>query len=216
MAEELIGQNRWDRLWLSLGARESPTGSYERLLGLYQEPHRRYHNLSHIEAALRHLDSLKTLAARPELVEFALWMHDAIYDPRATDNEAKSADLAESYLATAGLKQHAPQIREMIMATAHTALTQADDIGLVVDIDLSVLALPPAGYERYTVAVRQEYSWVPEHLFTAGRMKMLSSLLDMPTLYSHPSINAKWGPSAIENMTRELRSLGCQADFSPG
>ncbi len=57
----------------------------------YDEPHRRYHTWTHIEACF---------AARRELTEdasaaidLALLFHDAIYDPLAHDNEEKSAEL---------------------------------------------------------------------------------------------------------------------------
>jgi predicted metal-dependent HD superfamily phosphohydrolase len=201
-----LDEHRWDSLWIAWGAK-APQGSFDELVSLYTEPHRRYHNVSHILAALNHFDSLKGLARRPELVEFSLWLHDAVYDPRATDNEAKSADLAERYLVATGLGHLVAEVRRLIMATAHTSPSVADDAGLVVDIDLSVLALHPAGYAEYTRAVRQEYQWVPDELFRAGRSKVLQSFLAMPQLYSHPTNIAAWEDMARKNIKSELRSL---------
>ncbi|WP_408601965.1 hypothetical protein [Pseudomonas sp. PLMAX] len=201
-----MDEHRWDSLWIALGAK-APQGSFDELVSLYTEPHRRYHNVSHILAALNHFDSLKGLARRPELVEFSLWLHDAVYDPRATDNEAQSADLAERYLVAVGLGHLIAEVRRLIMATAHTSPSEADDAGLVVDIDLSVLALHPAGYAEYTRAVRQEYQWVPDVLFQAGRSKLLQSFLAMPQLYSHPTNIAAWEDTARKNIKSELRSL---------
>lgn len=196
----------WNALWISLGAK-APQGSFHELVRLYVEPQRHYHNASHILAALRHFDALKGLAERPELVEFALWHHDVIYDPRARDNEAKSADLAERYLVDAGLRELVAEARRLIMATAHTAACEADDAGLVVDIDLSVLALDPPGYVAYTRAIRQEYQWVPHEAFQAGRSKVLQSFLAMPKLYSHPDTVSAWEDKARSNIKAELTSL---------
>lgn len=201
-----LDEQRWNDLWIALGA-NTPQGSFDELVRLYTEPHRHYHNVSHILAALNHFDTLRGLSMRPELVEFALWLHDAVYDTRAADNESKSADLAERYLADAGLGHLAGEVRRLIMATAHTSLSAADDAGLVVDIDLSVLALHPAGYAEYTRAVRQEYQWVPDELFQAGRSKVLQSFLAMPQLYSHPTNIAAWEDLARKNIKAELHRL---------
>jgi predicted metal-dependent HD superfamily phosphohydrolase len=201
-----LEERRWNELWSSLGAK-APQGSFNELVGLYSEPHRLYHNTSHILAALKHFDALKGLAERPDLVEFSLWLHDVVYDPRATDNEAKSADLAESYLLAAGLGKWVSEVRRLIIATAHTAACEADDAGLVVDIDLSVLALDSAGYAAYTRSIRQEYQWVPEEAFRAGRTKVLQSFLAMPKLYSHSATVTAWEHKARSNISAELTSI---------
>lgn len=206
MVSHSLSQDRWTALWRDLGS-TPPTGSFAELVSRYREPHRHYHNAEHILAALKHFDAFKALAMRPALVEYALWLHDVVYDSRAGDNEAKSADLAEQFLVAAGLPELANETRRLIMATTHTAPSGADDAGLVVDIDLSVLALPPADYAAYTRAVRREYEWVPEDQFRAGRCKVLGTLLSMLSLYSHPTLIAAWEFRARANIQEELKRL---------
>lgn len=202
----LLSRERWTSLWQQMGG-IAPDGSFEHVPARYTEPHRRYHNAGHILASLEHFDRLKGLAEHPALVEYALWMHDAIYDTRSASNEAQSARLAEHFLLSAGLDNLAPAVVKLIMATTHTAPSEADDAGLVVDIDLSVLALPAVDYEAYADAVRKEYHWVPEFEFRAGRRRVLSSLLAMPTLYVHPVNIAAWESPARANLEAELASL---------
>lgn len=203
---ERLSAARWEALWLALGAR-APEGSFAALVAQYSEPQRHYHNGAHITACLRHLDSLQHLAVDLPAVEFALWTHDAIYNTQRQDNEALSADLAEQLLADAGIPQRSAEVRRHILATAHTEPAGADDAGLVVDIDLSVLALPEAAYLAYTQAIRAEFAWVPEPLFKAGRAKVLNTLLQMPHLYSHEETRGLWEEKARANMGRELEGL---------
>lgn len=202
----LLSRERWASLWQQLGG-IAPDGSFDHLAARYAEPHRHYHNAGHIMATLEHFDRLKGLTGSPALVEYALWMHDAIYDTRSVSNEAQSAHLAEHFLLSAGLDTLAPAVVKLIMATTHTAPSEADDAGLLVDIDLSVLALPAVDYEAYAGAVRKEYYWVPEPEFRAGRRRVLSSLLAMPTLYAHPVNIAAWESRARANLEAELASL---------
>mgnify|MGYP003455384999 FL=1 len=206
MVTHQLPKNRWIALWRELGSTQ-PVGSFAELVRLYREPHRHYHNADHILAALKHFDAFKGLSRRPALVEYALWLHDAVYDPRATDNEAQSANLAEKYLVEAGLDDLVDETRRLIMATAHKVPATADDAGLVVDIDLSVLAKEASAYRAYTRTVRREYQWVPDNLFIEGRRQVLNTLMAMPTLYSHPTIIAAWEKQARENMAAELRGL---------
>ncbi|TGP29351.1 hypothetical protein EN871_34915, partial [bacterium M00.F.Ca.ET.228.01.1.1] len=66
---------------------------------LYQAGDRHYHSLAHIQAMLALASEYRHLLDDPQAVEAAIWFHDAIYDSRAKDNEAKSAELAEKKLA---------------------------------------------------------------------------------------------------------------------
>lgn len=201
-----LSRSRWNALWLSLGA-PAPAGSFEALTAHYNEPQRHYHNGAHIAACLRHLDSLQHLANDLPAVEFALWTHDAIYNTQRQDNEALSADLAEQLLIDAGIANRAAEVRRHILATAHNEPAGADDAGLVVDIDLSVLALTDDAYLAYTHAIRAEFAWVPAPLFRAGRAKVLNTLLQMPHLYSHDETRRLWEVRARANLGRELAGL---------
>jgi predicted metal-dependent HD superfamily phosphohydrolase len=45
------------------------------------------------------VDSIRADLNDADAVALALWFHDAVYDPQAKDNELKSAELFEQYLA---------------------------------------------------------------------------------------------------------------------
>lgn len=72
-----------------LGLSEAIT---QRWLEQLHEPHRHYHTLKHVKEMLRHYDG-----SSRELIA-AIWLHDIIYDPRASDNEERSADQARADL----------------------------------------------------------------------------------------------------------------------
>lgn len=201
-----LGSERWSALWHALGA-APPAGSFERLIEHYAEPHRHYHTAEHIAACLGHFQRFGHLAAQPALVELALWTHDLIYDTRARDNEAQSAAVAVGWLRDAGLEPLGQPLSALIMATTHTAAASDDDAGLVVDLDLAVLAQEPDVYQAYSEAVRQEFAWVPLPAFRAGRGQVLRGLLALPNLYGHPAIAEHWEERARFNLTRELESL---------
>ena len=93
---------RWQRLWHTAGANGKPDPWYETLTHRYSEPHRHYHTRRHIADCLAEFDVVRFNASRPEAVEFALWFHDAVYNPKATDNEEQSAALAKVFLEAAG------------------------------------------------------------------------------------------------------------------
>jgi hypothetical protein len=64
----------------------------------YAEPHRAYHTQAHVDAMLASLQELGETIVHPAAVELAIWYHDAVYDPAAADNEARSADLLRAEL----------------------------------------------------------------------------------------------------------------------
>lgn len=82
---------RWQQTWSHLGD-APPPGLIEELLAAYGEPHRAYHTVQHLTECFAHLDSSPRGPRDPASVELALWFHDAIYDTKAADNEARSAE----------------------------------------------------------------------------------------------------------------------------
>lgn len=171
----------------------------------YSEPHRRYHTLAHITELLSLLDEFE-LDDR-DSVEAAVWFHDAIYDTHASDNEARSADLAETALRELQFP-NIEAVRAMIVATAsHDAAGLTRDGRLFLDADLSILGSPPERYREYAEAIRGEYEWVPRPHFAAGRSAILRRLLERPALYLTAEMQARFEAQARENVARELTAL---------
>jgi len=171
----------------------------------YSEPHRRYHTLTHITELLSLLDEFE-LDDR-DSVEAAVWFHDAIYDTHASDNEARSADLAETALRELRFP-NIEAVRAMIVATAsHDAAALTRDGRLFLDADLSILGSPPERYREYAEAIRGEYEWVPRPQFAAGRSAILRRLLERPALYLTAEMQARFEAQARENVARELTAL---------
>src|SRR6185436_5536891 len=100
---EVPMKDRWLKFWAAAGASGDPEPEWRALSARYAEPHRAYHTIDHIAHCLEELDEVRGLAADPVAVEMALWYHDAVYDPRAKDNESRSADLARRAGAALGL-----------------------------------------------------------------------------------------------------------------
>ena len=134
----------------------------KRLLStLYRAEDRHYHNLVHIEAMLGFAGDYRALLDDPEAVEAAIWFHDAIYDSKAKDNEARSAALAEKKLAGRTDAGRLGRIGAMILATATHQLPRFDDAAatrdasLFLDMDLSILGAAPDAFDAYERAVRR-------------------------------------------------------------
>src|SRR5947209_7285788 len=75
------------------------------LLVRWQEPQRRYHTLAHLTAVLDHVGVLEKYADDPDVVRLAAWFHDAVYLPDRSENEERSARLAERALPEAGVPE---------------------------------------------------------------------------------------------------------------
>ena len=175
----------------------------------YREPQRRYHTQAHIDALLHWADTLRADIADHEAVRWAIWYHDAIYDPQAKDNEERSAQLAEVELGRAGLPaEKVAHIAAMIRATAHHMATDAQgDMALFLDMDLSILGITPEYYERYVLQVRAEYAWVSDAQFAQGRAQLLAQWLDEPALFKTVYFQQRLESQARSNLSAELVKL---------
>jgi predicted metal-dependent HD superfamily phosphohydrolase len=203
-----LDQTRWTALWTRLGAAGAGTGTFDLLAAAYREPARAYHTAAHINDCLRELDHHRELAARPDEVEAAIWFHDAVYVPGASDNEARSAKLAIAELTSAGiLSAVAHRIGELILATRHSEVPSVPDAQLLCDIDLAILGRDLPAFDAYQQQIRQEYAWVPAALYRKGRAKVLQDFLSRHSIYQTPAFHARYEAAARQNLTRALTSL---------
>ncbi|HHY86145.1 MAG TPA: hypothetical protein GYA07_11530 [Verrucomicrobia bacterium] len=94
----------------------------------------------------------------------AIWFHDAIYDPRAADNEERSAELARLYLAEARVSvAFQDSVARLVLATKQHDGSLDPDAPLMVDIDLSIFGQPAERFWQYEEQIRGEYEWVARH-----------------------------------------------------
>jgi predicted metal-dependent HD superfamily phosphohydrolase len=201
-------KTRWLAFWTRAGAWGDPEPEWRSLSARYEEPHRAYHTLRHIAHCLDELESARGLAADPLAVEMALWYHDAVYDPRAKDNEERSADLAARASAAMGLAAgFGARVAGLIFVSTHRAPAADPDPKLFADIDLSILGQAPEAFDEYERQVRVEYSWVPEPAFRAGRSAILRSFLERPSVYGTDFFRQKYEAAARQNLSRSIARL---------
>lgn len=210
------GEEHLDRAWVTTaaaaGARGDVAAVGARLLAAWTEPHRGYHDLRHLTEVLRRVDELagpgRLDAAGATAVRLAAWFHDAVYDPRATDNEDASARRADQDLAALQVPPGVrTEVARLVRLTASHDPSPDDLRGAVLcDADLGVLAAPAQRYAGYVQGVRREYAHLPDATFRAGRAAVLRRLLERPRLYSSPGATG-WEEPARAAVTAELRAL---------
>jgi predicted metal-dependent HD superfamily phosphohydrolase len=191
------------------GPGPDPVPYADDLLARWREPQRRYHTLAHLTAVLDHVDVLEKHADDPDAVRLAAWFHDAVYLPERSENEERSARLAERALPEAGVPdaKTAEVARLVRLTVTHDPADDDRDGQVLCDADLAILAAPPSAYAAYTAAVREEYHFVPGDAFRTGRAAILRRLLDLPRLFRTPYGAARWEATARYNLRGELELL---------
>ncbi|MEX2212514.1 MAG: hypothetical protein WD768_00205 [Phycisphaeraceae bacterium] len=201
-------RERWNRLWESIEAHASPESWFDRLGALYTEPHRAYHNADHLSACFDEFERSEYLAKQPFAVEWALWFHDAVYDPQQEGNEGKSAALALEALRDAKTKAIDPdRVRDLVMATRHDIAHTQGDEALICDIDLAILGQKKSVYDTYESTIRKEYAFVEEETYARERTNVLQSFLARPHLYATAMFRGRYEAPARANLERAIRQL---------
>ena len=171
-----------------------PAPYADNLLSRWREPQRRYHTVDHLTAVLYRIDELaaarRRLARRPvgglvprrRLPPGPLRERGAQRGPRRTrparagHRPARTAEVA----------------RLVRLTVTHDPAPDDPDGEVLCDADLAVLAGSPDEYAAYAAAVRDEYAFVPDPDFLAGRSAVLSQLLALPRLFRTPRGYDRW------------------------
>jgi predicted metal-dependent HD superfamily phosphohydrolase len=176
----------------------------------YGESHRAYHNASHIAEVLgwfdRVTDELGWL--EPAEVYTAIVFHDAIYQPGAKDNEARSAEWARKAKLHADATLDATmvdrdRVAELIELTAkHGHIDKADhDAAMFLDSDMAIIGSSPEQFAAYDQAIAVEYKQVPPDAYRAGRRAFLEGLLAKPRIFLTDYFHHRLDAQARANLT---------------
>ncbi len=162
----------------------------------------------HLAECLAHFESAAALAEHPGEVAIALWFHDAIYDPRRSDNEAASAQWAARELGAAAVAADViARVRQIILVTCHDAQPGSADERLMVDIDLGMLGADAARFAQYDAQVAAEYAWVPRWLYRRKRRAVLQAFLAQRAIYATPVFAQRFEAAARRNLAAAVASL---------
>lgn len=198
----------------------------ERLAAAHSDPPRAYHSLRHLdELATNYFAFVQPHATNEAGILFTLAFHDAVYDPTASDNEERSAELFSAFAQEVGASANdsaSPSsvwppgtqqlVHNTILATKRHMDTPVEgtpmDTLLFLDLDLGILAADASRYAEYSAAIRVEYAHVPDAAFRIGRSSVLERFLRAEPLFKTDLFRGLGREEmARRNLTWEIQQL---------
>lgn len=177
-----------------------PQKIFNKLIAAYSEKQRAYHTVQHLYECLVLLESIRADLNDANAVLLALWFHDVVYDPQAKDNELKSAELFEQYVAHNLSIDIIQKIKRWIVATQKHESTNELDLQFLLDIDLAILAASPARFEEYEQQIQKEYAWVDSEIYSLKRKEVLAHFYQAEPLYQTEYFQQNFEQRAKSNL----------------
>ncbi len=177
-----------------------PQKIFNKLIVAYSEKQRAYHTLQHLYECLGLFDTIRADLNDAYAVALALWFHDAVYDPQAKDNELKSAELFQQYLAQDLSVDIVQKIKRWIVATQKHASTDELDLQFLLDIDLAILAASSERFAEYEQQIQQEYAWVDPDVYSIKRKEVLAHFYQIEPLYQTEYFQQNFEQRAKNNL----------------
>jgi predicted metal-dependent HD superfamily phosphohydrolase len=180
---------------------------WHELLKKYSGRPRYYRNLGHLEHMYRELLPVKSSIEDWNTVLFALFYHDAVYNPLCKDNEIKSVKLALTRLRGILPADQRFKCFFLILATTDHAESDSSDINLFIDADLSIFGQDWEIYTAYAKNIRKEYAFYPDFMYNRGRKRALQHFLQMERIFKTQHFFEKYEEQARLNLQTELKQL---------
>jgi len=174
----------------------------------YTDPKRHYHTLTHLRNLMAILETHKDQLMDWEIIQFAIFYHDIVYDVTQQGNEEQSAVWAECVMQSLNVEAaRIERCKRHILATKSHNKSDDLDTNLFTDADLSILGSEPEIYSQYSSSIRQEYSIFPDNVYNEGRAKVLRKFLEMPAIFKTEPFQKQCENTARINLTNELKML---------
>ena len=200
---------KWQQCWTDRSTQTKIDILFGLLIDAYSKPDRHYHNLNHINHVLVTIERFNLELQNPVAVKLAAWFHDFVYDSQSSDNEFQSAKLARELLTDINISTELiDRVQQLILATKGHQIDPNDaDLSIFLDADLAILGTDPVQYQDYARSIRQEYSWVSDAAYQAGRTKVLQSFLQRDRLYCTDLLFDELESIARINIQQELTKI---------
>lgn len=174
----------------------------------YTNKQRHYHTLQHLDNLLAQLTEVKNEIQNWETILFTLYYHDIVYNSLKSDNEEKSAELAENRMKQISVPIDIIELcKKQILATKSHLKSTDSDTNYFTDADLSVLGQPWETYSLYCKDVRKEYSIYPDFVYNPGCKRVLNHFLTMERIFKTEYFQDKFEIQAKQNLIHELNTL---------
>ncbi|MEM7657703.1 MAG: hypothetical protein AAF399_16345 [Bacteroidota bacterium] len=199
----------WAELMQPTPGGEHQFAALKWLLVAYQEPHRAYHTLNHLQDLVDQWEQHKAQLVQPIAVGLALWFHDCVYDSHRSDNEQASARMAQEWLSKADVSpSRIAQVAHLVLLTdGHQPVHGTYDEHWLLDADLSILGQESARYLQYAREIRKEYAFIPWPEYQSGRRAVLKRFLERPQLYFTEEYRDQYEEQARRNLQQEWETL---------
>lgn len=179
---------------------------YELVKPYYDEPHRFYHTIDHIDYMIF---AGRKLMNREQYM--AVLFHDIVYDAKRKDNEEQSASLMYKML-DAGydtMKECSGEavdtIANIILDTRTHKATRPES-ELVLDLDLLGMSDSYETFRKNSDNIRKEYSHLSDNEWSIGRRYFFTELLNRPKILTTNKFSM-FDKDIRNNIKRELREL---------
>lgn len=174
----------------------------------YSSKKRHYHTLQHLDILLAQLTDVKGEIQNWNTILFTLYYHDIVYNSLKSDNEEKSAELAEKRMKQISVSIDTIELcKNQILATKSHIKSTDSDTNYFTDADLSVLGQNWETYSMYYKNVRKEYSIYPDFVYNPGRKKVLNHFLSMDKIFKTDFFYKKFERQAKQNIQKEIELL---------
>lgn len=170
----------------------------------YAYSHNYYHTHQHIVECLNLFHQIKDQLYDPIAVELAIWFHDVIYDPQASDNEEQSAKIMLNHCVGILKKAELAKIARWIIATKKHLPTKVHDLKYLLDIDLAILGALPQRFTEYEKQIQQEYAWVKPDIYQVKRAEVLTQFYQQQPLFQTEYFQQRFEENAKRNLLAAL------------
>jgi predicted metal-dependent HD superfamily phosphohydrolase len=182
----------------------------------YAEPHRIHHGWARIGGMLAVAEDVSGAIANRAAFILAVLFHNAVFDPKAPDSAQRSARLMREMMGRATPAATLARAEALILAVARQDLPETRDASLrgdamlLLDADLSILGAPPAEFDAYEAANRQEQAHLRDDSYRAGRSAELQMLLWRERIFRTDRFFLACERQARRNIERAIARLDAE------